>query len=112
MSPAASKRVFALVVVALLFVSYLLARDTIHVQGNVPPQTVKQIASQVEEWSAPKFFRHIEVEAKDDDTILATVREPRGHWSVTVFRKSAGVWKKRGWYLLEEDKDGSVRSSS
>lgn len=104
-----SKRLFYFFAVALLFVSYLLTRDNVLVQGDLPPQTVKQIVSQAQEWSAPKFFRHIEVEAKDHDTILATVREPRNHWSVTVFTNSAGVWTKCGWYLLAEDRAGIVR---
>ena len=109
MSASTSKRLFALVGVDVLFVSYLLTRDSVRVKGNLPKHTVKQIVSQAEEWSAPKLFRHIEVEAKDTDLILATIREPRGHWSVTVFTNSAGVWKKCGWYLVGEDKAGIVR---
>ena len=109
MSASTSKRLFALVVLALLLVSYRLTRDTVRVRGDLPPETVRQVVGQAEEWSAPKLFRYIEVEAKDQDTILVTVREPRSHWSVTVFTSSAGVWKKSGWYLLGEDKAGVVR---
>src|SRR5437868_10589297 len=109
MSPSTSKRLFALVAVTLLFVSYLLTRDSVRVKGNLPKHTVKQIVSQAEEWSAPKLFRHIEVEAKDTDLILATIRGQRGHWSVTVFTNPAGVWKKGGGSLAGEIRAGMVR---
>src|SRR5439155_18216910 len=109
MSLSTSKRGFLLVVACFAFVSYLGMRDTVRVECKLPRRDVKAIIGGLEEWSAPKLFRHIEIEAGHDGTVLASVREPHGHWSVTVFTNQAGVWKKCGWYLLEEDKAGTVR---
>jgi hypothetical protein len=104
MSATTSKRLFVVVVVLLAFVSYVGMRDTVRVRGELPRKDVKAIVHGVEEWSSPKPLRHIEVEPRPDGTVLASVREPGGRWSVTVFTNRTGVWTKCGWYLLEADK--------
>ena len=87
-----------------LFVTYVFTRDTVHVEGKLSRQEQRQIIAGIQEWSAPKFFRHIEIEVGTDGTVFARVREPGGRWSVTEFMKNSGTWQKSGWFLLGEDK--------
>ena len=113
MSSSTSKRLFLVVVALLVFVSYLGMRDTVRVECKLPPDDVKTIIRGLQEWSSPKLFRHIEIKAGRPGTqaeglVLGSVREPGGHWSVTVFTNQAGVWRKCSWYLLGEDKAGIV----
>ena len=109
MSASTSKRLLAVVIVAVAFFSYTQMRDTVRVYNGVPKSAVKPIIQGLEEWSAPKFFRRIEIEPAADGTLLGEVREPGSRWSVTVFTNHAGVWKKCGWFLVGEDKAGWIR---
>ncbi|SPE50041.1 hypothetical protein SBV1_1020006 [Verrucomicrobia bacterium] len=104
MSLSTPKRLFVVVVAGLAFVSYLGMRDTVQVECELPRKDVRAIISGLEEWSAPKLFRHIEIERGRDGLVFGSMREPGGHWSVTVFTNQTGVWKKCGWCLLGEDK--------
>lgn len=107
MSGSASKRRFAVVVAVLAFVSYLGMRDTVQVKGDVPRKDVKAVVAGVEEWSSPKLFRHIEVSRgphREDNLLIAQVREPGYRWSITVFTNYAGAWRKCAWFLCEEDR--------
>jgi len=85
-----------------LFVTYVSTRDTVHVHGTLSRKEQRQIIAGIQEWSAPKFFRHIELERTDDGRVFARVREPGNHWSVTEFMNESGTWMKSGWFLLEE----------
>lgn len=109
MSPSTSKRLFALVVFGLALLSYTQMRYTVRVYNGVPQSAVKPVISGLEEWSTPKFFRHIEIERGPDGTLLGKVREPGDRWSVTVFTNMAGGWKKCAWFLVGQDKAGIVR---
>jgi len=109
MSASTSKRLFAVFVVFLAFLSYTQMRDTVRVSNGVPKSAVKPVVRGLEEWSSPKFFRHIEIEPGRDGTMLGEVRESGGKWSVTVFTNEAGAWKKCAWFLVGEDKAGIVR---
>jgi len=104
MSASVSKRLFVLFVVGLCLISYSQMRDTVRVYDGVPKSAVKPIISGLEEWSAPKFFRHIEIEPGRHGTLLGEVREPGERWSVTVFSNEAGAWKKCAWFLVSQDK--------
>ena len=103
MSSGTSRRLFVVVVAFLAFIAYLCMRDTVRVKCELSRKDVKQIVSRAEEWSTPKLFRHIDAEAGRDGTVLASVREPGEHWSVTVFSNSPSGWQKMGWYLLGAD---------
>src|SRR5262245_36264116 len=109
MSASIYKRLFAVFVAALALLSYTQMRDTVRVYKGVPKSAVKPIIGELEEWSTPKFFRHIEIEPGTDGTLLGEIREPGNKWSVTVFTNETGVWKKCGWFLVGEDKAGIVR---
>jgi hypothetical protein len=104
-----SKRLFAVFVVFFAFLAYTQMRDSVRVFNGVPKSAVKPILRGLEEWSSPKFFRHIEIEPGRDGTLLGEVREPGGRWSVTVFTNEAGGWKKCGWFLVVEDKANWIR---
>ncbi len=108
MSASPSKRLFAVLVVFIAFLSYTQMRNTVRVFSGVPRSAVKPIVRGLEEWSSPKFFRHIEIEPGRDGTMLGEVREPGGRGSVTVFTNEAGVWKKCAWFLVGEDKPGGA----
>jgi hypothetical protein len=95
-------RLIAAVAGLLVFGAYLSDRDTIRVEGNLSPTELETIVSNVEEWSAPKLFRTIEVRRAPDGCRTAWVREPGNRWSVTVFTNRLGTWQKFHWYLLEE----------
>ena len=103
MSSGTSKRLFVVAAAFLAFVGYLGMRDTVRVKCELSRKDVKQIVSRVQEWSAPKLFRHIEIQEGGEGTVLASVREPGEHWSVTVFSNSSNGWNKVGWYLLAAD---------
>ena len=87
-----------------LFAAYVLTRDTIRVNGDLSREERRQIIAGMQEWSAPKFSRHIEIERMSNGTVVARVREPGHRWSVTEFMKVSGTWEKSAWFLLEEDK--------
>ncbi len=97
-----------LVLALVVLVAYMHTRDTISADGDLSREEQRQIIAGIQEWSAPKFFRHIEIERTHNGTVLARVREPGGHWSVTEFMKISGTWKKSAWFLLEEDKANVV----
>lgn len=98
-----SKRWFVVLVAVALFLAYVFSRDTLRVHGSFSPEERRQIVAGIQEWNAPKFFRHIEITRTSADTATAQVQEDRAHWSVTVFAKESGGWKKTSWYLLEKD---------
>jgi len=91
MSASTSKRLFAVFVALIAFLSYMQMRDTVHVFSGVPNSAVKPIVRGVKEWSSPKLFRHPEIEPGRDGTLWGEVRESGGRWSVTVFTNEAGV---------------------
>jgi hypothetical protein len=62
-----ANRLFLIGLVLALFVSYVYTRDTVRVHGDLPRKEQRQIIAGIQEWSAPKFFRHIELELTDDD---------------------------------------------
>src|SRR5262245_46420345 len=107
MSTSTSKRLFAVVVAGLALISYIWTRDTIRVEAGVPQSAVKPVVRGVEEWSSPKFFRHIEVCNGPDGTVYARVREPGERWSYTVFTNQGGVWTKCDWFLAVTDKSAN-----
>lgn len=90
--------------VLVLFAIYVFTRDTVHVDGKLSREEQRQIIAGIQEWSAPKVFRHIEIKVTTDGRVFARVREPGGRWSVTEFTKDSGTWQKSGWFLLGEDK--------
>lgn len=104
-----TNRLLVVGLVLALFVIYVFTRDTVHVDGELSRQEQRQIIAGIQEWSAPKFSRHIEIEVTTDGRVFARVREPGGRRSVTEFMKVSGTWKKSAWFLLEEDKP-SVRN--
>jgi hypothetical protein len=104
MTSAENKRWYMLVTLVILFVCYLLGRDTVRVEAHLTSKEVEEVVGQAQEWSSPKFFRHIEVRPSKDGGVGVWIREPGGAWSVTWFTNISGSWKKAGWYLLEEDK--------
>jgi hypothetical protein len=104
MKRSTANRLFVVVFALAVFVVYLSTRDTIRVDGGLSPEERRQIIAGIQEWSAPKLFRHIEIERTSNGTVLARVREPGNHWSVTEFMKVSGTWKKSGWFLLGEGK--------
>ena len=97
-----ANRLLAIGVLLLAFVFYLHTRDTVHVNGDFSPEEQQQIIAGIQEWSAPKIFRHIVIGWTHWDTVEARVREPGNHWSVTEFMKVSGHWQKCRWYLLGE----------
>ena len=104
MKRSVANRLFVLAFAFALFVVYVFTRDTVSVDGDLSREEQHQIIAGIQEWSAPKLFRHIEIERTHNGTVLARVREPGHHWSVTEFMKTSGTWKKSAWFLLEEDK--------
>src|SRR5262245_56083257 len=99
-----SNRLLVVLVALLLFLAYVFGRDTIRTKGSFSRDERRQIVAGIQEWSTPKFFRHIEITRTSADSATARVREDDRHWSITVFAKDSGGWKKTSWYLLEEDK--------
>jgi hypothetical protein len=94
---------FAVIVAGLMFISYLGIRDRVKVECDLPRKDVKEIVGRLEEWSAPKLFRQMEIEGGRDRQVHASVREPGERWSVTVFSNSESGWKKVGWFLAKAD---------
>ena len=82
----------------------MCSRDTIRVEAGVSAQEAKEMVGKAQEWSSPKFFRHIEVRRAKEGHVAVWIREPKNGWSVTVFTNSSGSWKKEIWYLVQEDK--------
>jgi hypothetical protein len=107
MNASSVARLLAAIFVLLAFGIYLTSRDSIGVLVNLPPNEVKAIVSQVEEWSSPKLFREIVIREVPDGNMSAWVRESGDRWSVTLFTNVAGSWRKARWALVE--KDGSLR---
>lgn len=102
MKASTAYRLIAVAAGLLVFGAYLSDRDKVRVEGNLSPTELDAIVSSVEEWSAPKLFRHIHVRPASDGCLTAWVREPGNRWSVTVFTNRLGTWQKFHWYLLEE----------
>jgi hypothetical protein len=102
----ANRLLFLLLGLALLAL-YVRTRDTISVEGEISREEQRQIVAGIQEWSAPKFFRHIEIEQRHDGTVWARVREPGDHWSATEFTMISGTWNKSAWFLLEKDKSNA-----
>lgn len=104
MTIAANKRLYAVLMVSVLFVGYVCIRDTIRVEAGVSAPEAMEMIGMAQEWSAPKFFRHIQVRQAKEGRVAVWIREPKNSWSVTVFSDISGSWKKESWYLAEEDK--------
>ena len=103
MNASTSKRVYASVLALLLLISYIMVRDTVRVEGSVPRKDVKAAVAGLKEWSTPKLFRHIEVSLDRRNRLIAKVREPDHHFSVTIFENYDGAWHQFEWFLLAED---------
>ena len=90
-------------IVAVVLFVYIRTRDTIHVSGDLSREDQRELIAGIQEWSAPKLFRYIQLERTEYGAV-ARVREPGGHWSETWFAKDSGHWQKINWLLLGEDK--------
>ena len=105
MSTPVQIRVIVLVVAIVLFLSYVGSRDTIRDFAGLSRGEKRALVRQAEEWSAPKFFRHIEIRPAPHDTAAVWIRESGRRWSVTWFTNETDGWKKTGWYLVDVDTD-------